>query len=124
MGRRGYQVSGLFTGQSIGFISFWVLITSSVVAMLGKRRAFGVTPKGVAGRLPIKYLIPQVVILTLSLIAIGVGSYRVVVDADFVMLVNIFWAAYHSLLLGSVFYFNRSFRGYPDTHIFRDWATP
>jgi hypothetical protein len=21
-----------------------------------------------------------------------------------------------------MFYFNRSFRGYPDTHIFRDWS--
>ena len=124
MGRRGYQVSGLFTGQSIGFISFWVLIISSVVAMLGKRRAFGVTPKGVAGRLPIRYLIPQVVMLTLSLIAMGLGSYKVVAATDYAMVINVFWAAYHSLLLGSVFYFNRSFRGYPDTHIFRDWTMP
>ena len=60
--------------------------------------------------------------LTLSLIAVAVGLYRVVSTTDFVMLINIFWVAYHSFLLGSVFYFNRSFRGYPDTHIFRDWA--
>lgn len=122
MGMRGYRIRELFTGQSIGFTSFWVLITSSVVAMLGKRRAFGVTPKGVKGRLPIRYLTPQLAILALSLTAIAMGSYRVLAAVDFVMVINIFWVAYHSLLLGSVFYFNRSFRGYPDTHIFRDWA--
>ena len=97
---------------------------TKVVAMLGKRRAFGVTPKGVKGRLPIRYLTPQLAILALSLTAIAIGSYRVVATADFVMLVTIFWAAYHSLLLLPVFYFNRSFHGDPDTHIFRDWAAP
>lgn len=122
MGMRGYKASDLVRGQTIGFISFWVLIVSSVVAMLGKKRAFAVTPKGMQVKLPIRYLTPQLVMLTLSLIAVAVGLYRVVATTDFVMLINIFWVAYHSLLLGSVFYFNRSFRGYPDTHIFRDWA--
>ncbi len=124
MGMRNYRVPELFMGQSIGFASFWVLITSSVVAILGKRRAFGVTPKGVKGRLPLSYLTPQLAMLALSLTAIAVGSHQVAATADYAVAINVFWAAYHSLLLGLVFYFNRSFRGYPDTHIFRDWAVP
>ena len=122
MGIRGYKASDLVRGQTIGFICFWVLIVSSVVAMSGKKRPFAVTPKGVQGKLPIKYLTPQLMMLTLSLVAVAVGLYRVVATTDFAMLINILWVAYHSLLLGSVFYFNRSFRGYPDRHIFRDWA--
>ena len=122
MGIRGYKASDLTRGQTIGFICFWVLIVSSVVAMSGKKRPFAVTPKGIQGKLPIRYLTPQLMMLTLSLIAVAVGLYRVVATTDFVMLINIFWVAYHSFLLGSVFYFNRSFRGYPDRHIFRDWA--
>ena len=122
MGMRGYRVSGLLAGQSIGFISFWILITSSVIAILGKQRAFGVTPKGVKGRLPFKYLLPQLTLLALSLLGLVLGIYRVLVTSDYTMLVNVFWVGYHSFLLGSVFYFNRSFRGYPDAHIFRDWA--
>lgn len=124
MGMRGYRVPELFRGQSLGFLSFWVLIVSSVAAILGRHRAFGVTPKGATGRLPFKYLAPQLALLALSLIAVGTGSYRVVAAADLVVLVSVFWAAYHALLLSSMFYFNRSFRGYPDTHLFRDWAEP
>ena len=124
MGARGYRVRDLFIGQSIGLISFWILITSSVVAMLGKRSAFSVTPKGVGGGLPIRYLTPQLAILTLSLIAVVIGSYRMVADSNIVMLINVLWAFYHIILLGSVFYFNRPFRGYSDAHIFRDWAAP
>jgi len=58
------------------------------------------------------------IMLTLSLIVVAAGLYRVVATTDFVMLINVSWVAYHSLLLGSVFYFNRSFHGYPDTRIF------
>jgi cellulose synthase (UDP-forming) len=124
MGTRGYRPLDLFQGQSIGFISFWILINASVVAILGKKRAFGVTPKGVTGRLAIRYLTPQLVLLALSLTAVTVGIYRVIASADLTMLVTVFWAAYHCILLLPVFYFNRAFRGYPDTRIFENWGRP
>jgi cellulose synthase (UDP-forming) len=122
MGIRGYRPRDLFRGQAIGFISFWAHITASVAAALGKQRTFGVTPKGAAGRLPLRYLAPHITLFTLSLVAVVIGIYRVVAMSDYATLVNVIWATYHIVLLGSMFYFNRSFRGYPDTHIFRDWS--
>jgi cellulose synthase (UDP-forming) len=124
MGRRGYRVQDLFLGQALGFLSFWVLMNAAVVAMLGLKRAFGVTPKGIGGKLPLKYLWPQLTLFGLNLLATVVGVWKAVIWIDFSLVVNIFWAAYHSLLLSMVFYFNRSFTGYPDTHILKDWAEP
>jgi cellulose synthase (UDP-forming) len=120
---RGYRIRDLFKGQAIGFISFWLLINASIVAILGKKRAFGVTPKGVTGRLAIRYLAPHLVMLALSIAAVAAGIYRVFTTADYTMLLNVFWAAYHAILLGTVFYFNRDFKGYPDTRIFRNWGS-
>jgi cellulose synthase (UDP-forming) len=124
MGIRGYRPLDLFRGQSIGFISFWVLINASIVAILGRKRAFGVTPKGVTGRLAIRYLTPQLVLLALSLTAVAVGIYRVVAIADLTALITVFWAAYHVILFLPIFSFNRAFRGYPDTRIFANWGRP
>jgi cellulose synthase (UDP-forming) len=124
MGIRGYRPLDLFKGQSIGFISFWVLINASIVAILGRKRAFGVTPKGVTGRLAIRYLTPQLLLLALSLTAAAAGIYRVVASADFTMLVNVFWVIFHIILIWPVFYFNSAFRGYPDTRIFKNWGRP
>jgi len=124
MKKRGYRARDLFLGQSLAFITFWPLMNAAVVAMLGKKRAFSVTPKGVGGRLPWRYLSPQLSLLVISLIAASVGIYKSTVIVELVMLVNVFWAIYHSFLLGMIFHFNRPFRGYPDTHIFRDWAAP
>lgn len=123
MRKRGYRVRDLFRGQSLAFITFWPLMKSAVVAMLGKRRAFGVTPKGAGGKIPLSYLLPQLSMLVISLLAVSVGIYKLTATVELAMLVNVLWAIYHSFLLGMIFHFNRPFRGYPDAHIFRDWTT-
>ena len=120
--KRGYRVRDLFKGQAIGFVSFWVLMQAAVAAMLGRKRAFGVTPKGAGGKLPWRYLTPHLLLLALSASAVILGLYEVIVALNFVFLVNVFWALYHGVLLSSVLYFNRAFAEYPDEHIFRDWA--
>ena len=116
------KLADLFTGQSLGFISFWILISSSIVALLGRKRVFGVTPKGVSGRMPLQYLMPQLLMLILSLSAAGIGIYRLATTSDYAMIVNVLWVLYHSVILGTVFYFNRPFHGYPDSNIFREWS--
>jgi len=124
MVKRGYRARDLPKGQALGFISFWVLMQAAVVAMLGRKRAFGVTPKGSGGKLPLRYLAPHLLLLALSAAAVVIGIYKGIVAMEPVFLVNVFWALYHGVLLSSVLYFNRAFAGYPDEHIFRDWAAP
>jgi cellulose synthase (UDP-forming) len=121
--KRGHRVRDLFKGQALGFISFWVLMQAAVAAMLGRKRAFGVTPKGAGGKLPWRYLAPQLLLLGLSAVAVIVGVYKSAVAVEPACLVNVFWALYHGILLSSVLYFNRAFAEHPDEHIFRDWAT-
>ena len=124
MKRRGYRVRDLFQGQSLAFITFWPLMKAAVMAILGKKRAFRVTPKGAGGRIPWRYLSPQLSMLVISLLAVSVGIYRLTAAMELAMLVNVLWAIYHSFLLAMIFHFNHPFRGYPDAHIFRDWAAP
>lgn len=118
MGRRGYKARALFIGQSLGFISLWVLMNAAVMAFFNIKRAFGVTPKGVTGKLNVRYIAPQLALMTLSLAAIAVGIYRVTNGLDSVVIINIIWAAYHAFLLGMVFYFNRSFEPYQPMPVF------
>lgn len=120
MGRRGYRTRALFIGQSLGFISIWVLMNAAVMALFNIKRAFGVTPKGVGGKLNIKYIVPQLTLMVLSLAAVAVGIYQVISGLDPVVIVNIVWAAYHAFMLGMVFYFNRSFRPYEPRLVFRE----
>lgn len=118
MGKRGYKPRALFIGQSLGFISIWVLMNAAVMALFNIKRAFGVTPKGVSGKLSIKYIAPQLALMILSLAAVAAGVYRLVTAFDPVIIINIIWAAYHAFLLGMVFYFNRSFKPYQARPVF------
>jgi len=124
MMKRGYRARDLLKGQALGFISFWLLMQAAVAAMLGRRRAFGVTPKGSGGKLPLRYLAPHLLLLALSAVAVIIGLHKAIVAMEPVFLVNVLWALYHGVLLSSVLYFNRAFAGHPDEHIFRDWAAP
>ncbi len=120
MGRRGYRARALFIGQSLGFISFWVLMNAAVMALFNIKRPFGVTPKGVGGKLNVKYIMPQLMLMILSLAAVAVGIYRLSNVLDTVVIINMAWAAYHTFLLGMVFYFNRSFEPYQPRPVFRE----
>ncbi|MCD6452974.1 MAG: glycosyltransferase [Dehalococcoidales bacterium] len=122
MKKRGYRVRDLFLAQSLAFITFYPLMRAAVAATVGKKHTFGVTPKGAGGRIPWRYLSPQLCLLAISLIATSVAIYRLTATLDLAMVVNACWAIYNGSLLAMVFYFNRPFRGYPDAHIFRDWT--
>jgi len=118
MRRRGFRPKALFIGQSLGFISIWVLMNAAVLAFFNIKRPFGVTPKGVSGKLNVKYIVPQLVLIILSLVAVAVGIYRLTIVLDPVVIINSIWAAYHAFLLGMVFYFNRPFKPYQAKPVF------
>ncbi|MEI8190176.1 MAG: hypothetical protein WCI75_10725, partial [candidate division NC10 bacterium] len=109
MQRRGYRVAELWKGQALGFNTSWVYMKAAVVAMLGRKRAFGVTPKGVGGKLPISALWVQLVWMFLSYAAGVWGLLRFIyLGHGVTLLINVFWAWYHVALLATLFlYFNR-----------------
>jgi len=109
MKRRGYPLGGLWLGTVLTFGSFWVFIKATGVALLGLKRAFGVTPKAVGGSLPLRSLAPQVVMFVLCSAAAAVGLAQIVTGrAGMAHFVTTGWAMYHAALLGTLLvYFNR-----------------
>ncbi len=68
----------------------------------------------------LKYLLPHLVLLALSIAAIATGMYRLTIALDPAIIVNIVWASYHIFLLSMVFYFNRSFESYQPRPLFME----
>ena len=113
MEARGFSLGQMVLGQQIGFISFPVHMSSAVSGLLGRKRPFGVTPKGVGGRLPWRSLWFQIGMLVLSGAAFAWGIYRYAAGYErdtTAILVNSFWALYHVWMLGSIFTLNRPVR--------------
>ncbi len=110
---RGFAVGDMILGQQLGFLSFPTHIGAGISALLGRKRPFGVTPKGVGGRLSYWSLWPQLGMLLLSAVAGGWGLWRYFAGFDrntTAALVNSFWALYHVWMLGSLFKLNRPAR--------------
>ena len=120
MAQRGYPILDLWLGQSLGFSTFWIYMKAAVAAMLGRKRAFGVTPKGVGGKLPLRALWPQGALLVLSYAAGVWGLLRYLyLDHALTLLVNVMWSWYHVALLVPLFYyFNRPVEIEPRTTLF------
>lgn len=113
MEAKGYKIGELILGQQIGFITFPVHMTSAIAGILGRKRPFGVTPKGVGGRIPWKALWPQITMLVLSALAFVWGIYRYASGYDrntTAVMVNSLWALYHVWMLGSIFTLNQPVR--------------
>jgi len=118
MRRRGYKPIYLLIGQSLSLNAFWILMNAAIMAVFNIKRPFGVTPKGVSERVSIKYLLPQIIIIIASLVAMAVGIYKVFNGYGLAMIINILWAGYHVVLLSMIFYFNRSFETYKPETVF------
>lgn len=113
MEARGYRFGETIIGQQMGFLTFPVFVGAGVSALMGKRKAFGVTPKGVSGRVPWAALWPQLLFLALSALALGWGIWLYISGVErssAAVLINSFWAAYHVWMLWSIFRFNQPVR--------------
>jgi cellulose synthase (UDP-forming) len=110
MARRGYRIRDLWLGQVLGFNTFWVYMKAAVAAMLGRKQAFGVTPKGVGGKLPLRALWPQAALMVFSYVAGLWGVLRFLyIDRAPALLINVFWTWYHvALFIPLFYYFNRA----------------
>jgi len=124
MEARGWKAGETVLGQQIGFLSFPTHIAAGISALSGRKRPFGVTPKGIGGRTSYFSLWPQLGMLALSALACGWGLSRYFGGYErdtLAALVNSFWAGFHVWMLGAVFRLNRPVReGTVAKEFFRD----
>ncbi|MBA3824771.1 MAG: glycosyltransferase [Ktedonobacterales bacterium] len=107
MGQRGFTPRQLFRAQSLTFITFPVFVGSAVAALLGRKRAFAVTPKGASATLPLRAFWPHLTLGLLLIVAMTVGVTRFIHEWNLALIVNVLWCAYHLNLLTTVRHFNR-----------------
>jgi cellulose synthase (UDP-forming) len=109
MKMRGHPVRAVWLATALSFATFWTYTKAALVALFGLKRAFGVTPKGVGGALPLRGLKMEVAMLVLSAASVVMGVWHLAMyGADAAYVANTFWAAYHVVLLLVLFlYFNR-----------------
>ncbi len=107
--QRNYTVRDLMFGQLLTFITFPVFIKSSILALVGFKGTFGITPKGVSRALPLSSLWPQLAVCIICFCAAVWGANRLIYEREpFTgILMNMLWCVYHTAILSSVFYFNR-----------------
>jgi len=108
MRQRGYSPFNLVQGVLLNAISFPVYMRASLLAMLGVRGTFGITPKGESHALPLYRLWPQIVTAILCFGAVVWGMNRLYYEREPAMaiLVNSIWCLYHFSILSAVLYFN------------------
>ncbi|WP_123580579.1 glycosyltransferase [Abditibacterium utsteinense] len=113
MERRGYSLGETILGQQIGFLSFPIHMKSAFSVLMGHKRPFGVTPKGVGGRISWWALWPQISLMLFSLGAFLAGVSRIVMgrDSDVTAVgLNSLWALYHVWMLSGIFRLNQPVR--------------
>ncbi|MBP6941289.1 MAG: glycosyltransferase [Syntrophorhabdaceae bacterium] len=107
--QRNYAVKDLVTGQLLTFVTFPVFMKSAVLALLGFKGTFGITPKGTSRALPLSAMWAQLAMLVVCFAAAVWGVNRIIYEQQPLggLLVNTFWCLYHAVILSSIFYFNK-----------------
>jgi cellulose synthase (UDP-forming) len=113
MAQRSYRPQELITGIVLQAICFPVYMWSSLLAVLGVRGSFKVTPKGQNAYLPLIQLWPQIGMGLLCFAAMVWGLLRLYYEQEptYALAVNSFWCLYHFTILSAALYFNHPFTG-------------
>ena len=106
--QRKYVFKDLIQGQLLMAVTFPVYIKASILALLGVRGTFGITPKAGALQLPLKAIWIQLTMAVLTFSAVIWGINRIIYEREplAALIVNICWCLYHFFILSSVLYFN------------------
>ena len=109
MALRNYSLKGVWLASALSFATFRTYMQAGIVAVFGLKRAFGVTPKGVGGAIPLLKLWPEVLMLLANIATAAYGFFWLTrYGFEIAYAVNTFWATYHSILLSTLFvHFNR-----------------
>lgn len=107
--QRSYTIRDLLSGQLLTFITFPVFMKASILALMGFKGTFGITPKGTSRALPLLTMWPQLLLWAICFCGAIWGINRLIYEREpFAgILVNVFWCLYHAGILSSIFYFNR-----------------
>jgi cellulose synthase (UDP-forming) len=107
---RKYAMKGIWLASALSFSTFWIYMKAGFVSILGLKRAFGVTPKGVGGAIPLRRLWMELTMFVGNLATALWGIYHLIAgDGPAISYaINTVWATYHSILLSTLFlHFNR-----------------
>lgn len=106
---RRYSLRGIWLASALSFATFWIYIKAAIVAVFGLKRAFGVTPKGVGGSIPVLNMLPELILLIGNTATAVWGGYHLATSGwSTAYVMNTIWSAYHAVLLSTLFfYFNR-----------------
>lgn len=107
MTKRHYKIRDIFMGIIMGSLSYPVLIKSTTAAIFGRKVSFEITDKGRTGRLSFWRLWPWTIMITINILAIVNGLFHISEDY-YAIGINIFWCAYHAILLSYIFKLNES----------------
>jgi len=107
MGHRGYNSRTLFLSQCMVFMTFPIYASAAIDAILHIKRPFAVTPKGAGQMLPWIQLKWQISTFVLLVIATLVGCAHLFGGSSPIVIINIIWCVYHSVMLSTLVIFNR-----------------
>jgi len=109
MALRSYSLKGVWLASALSFATFRTYIKAGIVAVFGLKRAFGVTPKGVGGAIPLHRLWPELALLVANIVTAGYGYFWMSrYGVEIAYAINTIWATYHAVLLSTLFlHFNR-----------------
>jgi cellulose synthase (UDP-forming) len=126
MKARRYEAKGIWLASALSFSSFWIYMKASMVAILGLKRAFAVTPKSVGGAIPLRRLWMELTMFCGNCAASAWCLYHLVVShGNIAYAVNGVWATYHAILLSTLFiHFNKPVTIEPRQCLFRPMDAP
>ncbi len=104
---RKYAWNDIFTGIVMGEISFPILMSSTLQALIGSEFKFVITDKNQTGKIPFWGLWPWTSMMFLNCLAIIFGIMKFSSN-PYAISVNIIWCSYHLLLLSRIFKLNTS----------------
>ena len=108
---RKYSLKGVWLASALSFSTFWIYMRAGMVAVLGLKRAFGVTSKGVGGKIPLRSLAVEFTMFLANCAIVVWGLYKMLAGGGDAVAygLNTIWAGYHAILLSTMFFhFNKS----------------
>ena len=107
---RRYSMKGIWLASALSFSTFWIYMKAGFVSILGLKRAFGVTPKGVGGAIPLRTLWVELTMFVGNCATAVWGISHLVAGHGPAVsyIINTVWASYHAVLLSTLFFhFNK-----------------
>jgi len=111
--RRNYAPRDIYSGMALIAVTFPIYMRAAILASLGFKGRFIVTPKGDSKSLPMLRLWPQLTMALISLAAVVWGMLRLYFEEinRGSLILNSLWCLYFFSVFSSVLYFNQPEEG-------------